>query len=85
MREASPFPQEGTPMKASHASGRNLLVFGGRLLGHSLAVIVGFALMIVGVGMGVTMVLLPVGIPVGLLGLLLFVWGLYARSPRGPA
>jgi hypothetical protein len=69
-------------MKADHASGRHLLVAGERILGHSLAVMFGFALMILGVGMGVTMVLLPVGIPVGLFGLLLFVWGLFARTPR---
>jgi hypothetical protein len=66
-------------MKADHVSGRHLLVFGERILGHSLAAVIGFALMILGVGMGVTMVLLPVGIPVGLFGLLLFVWGLFSR------
>jgi hypothetical protein len=70
-------------MKADHASGRRLLVMGERFIGHTLAVLVGFALMILGVGMGVTMVLLPVGIPVGLFGLFLFVWGLYSRTPRG--
>jgi hypothetical protein len=70
-------------MKADHASGRHLLVFGERIVGHSLAVIAGFVLMILGVGMGVTMVLLPVGIPVALLGVMLFVWGLYSRPPRG--
>jgi hypothetical protein len=69
-------------MKADHASGRHLLQSGERIVGHSLAVVVGFALMILGVGMGVTMVLLPVGIPVGLFGLLLFLWGLLSRPPR---
>ncbi len=45
---------------------------------HLVAVIVGFMLMAAGLGMGVTIVLLPVGIPVGILGLLAFVWGLLA-------
>jgi hypothetical protein len=69
-------------MKADHASGRYLLKSGERLLGHSLAVIVGFVLMIVGLGMGVTIVLLPIGIPVGLFGLLLWLWGLFSTAPR---
>jgi hypothetical protein len=69
-------------MKAVHASDRHLLKSGERLLGHSLAVIVGFALMIVGMGMGVTIVLLPIGIPLGLFGLLLWLWGLFSTAPR---
>jgi hypothetical protein len=48
-------------------------------LGHIAAVIVGFVLMIVGLGLGVTMIMLPVGIVVGLLGVALFVGGLFAR------
>jgi hypothetical protein len=44
---------------------------------------VGFALMMVGLGLGVTMVLLPIGLPMGLVGLLLFLWGLSSTSPRG--
>jgi hypothetical protein len=37
--------------------------------------------MIAGLGMGVTIVLLPIGVPVGLGGLLLCLWGFYA-APR---
>jgi hypothetical protein len=69
-------------MKDEHASGRNLVKTGEVLVGHFVAVLAGFALMILGVGMGVTMVLLPVGIPIGLLGLLLFLWGLFSLAPR---
>ena len=48
-------------------------------LGHIAAVIVGFVLMVVGLGMGVTLVLLPFGIVIGLIGAAIFVGGLFAR------
>lgn len=49
------------------------------VLGHFAAVIVGFMLMVVGLGLGVTMIMLPVGIVVGLVGVALFVGGLFAH------
>jgi len=49
---------------------------GEQILGHVVAVAVGFVLMVVGLGLGVTMVMLPVGLVVGLVGVGLFVWGL---------
>jgi hypothetical protein len=49
------------------------------LLGHVAAVIIGFILMVIGLGLGVTMIMLPVGVVVGLLGLALFIGGLFAR------
>ncbi len=36
----------------------------------------GFILMVVGLGLGVTMIMLPVGLVVGLVGVGAFVWGL---------
>jgi len=48
--------------------------------GRLLAVVAGLALMIAGLGMGVSVVLLPVGIPAGLFGMLLFLWALFGRS-----
>jgi hypothetical protein len=69
-------------MKETHASERHLVETGERILAHTIAVAVGFLLMIVGMGMGVTMVLLPIGLPLGLAGLLLFVWGLFSTAPR---
>src|SRR5215472_16442307 len=69
-------------MKTEHASGRHLLQTGERFLGHTIAVLVGLMLMIVGLALGVTMVALPIGIPVGLGGLLLFIWGLCFAAPR---
>jgi membrane-bound ClpP family serine protease len=49
------------------------------VLGHIAAVIVGFILMVVGLALGVTMIMLPVGIVVGLIGVAMFVGGLFAR------
>jgi hypothetical protein len=69
-------------MKTEHASARHLLQTGERFLGHTIAVLVGLMLMILGLAMGVTMVALPIGIPVGLGGLLLFIWGLCFAAPR---
>lgn len=43
---------------------------------HMVALVAGLLMMIAGVGLSVTMVLLPVGIPLGLVGLLVFVWAL---------
>lgn len=51
----------------------------GGLLERAAAVVVGLILMIVGLGLGVTMIMLPVGITIGLLGALIFVGGLFAR------
>ena len=49
------------------------------VLAHIAAVIVGFVMMIVGLGLGVTMIMLPVGLVIGLVGVALFVGGLFAR------
>jgi hypothetical protein len=43
---------------------------------HLGAVLAGIVCMVLGVGLSVTMVLLPIGIPLGLVGLGLFVLGL---------
>jgi len=51
-------------------------------LEHALAVIVGFVLMVIGLGLGVTMIMLPAGLVIGLLGCALFVGGLFARVNR---
>jgi hypothetical protein len=52
------------------------------VLWHIVAVIVGFVMMVVGLGLGVTMVLLPVGIIIGLLGVAMFLGGLFAHITR---
>jgi hypothetical protein len=42
---------------------------------HLVAIIAGIGLMLLGVGLSVTMVLLPIGVPLGLTGLAVLVWG----------
>ncbi|MCM3880530.1 MAG: hypothetical protein ND807_10525 [Vicinamibacterales bacterium] len=49
------------------------------VLGHIAAVVVGLIMMVVGLGLGVTMVMLPVGIVIGLIGAAVFVGGLFAH------
>jgi hypothetical protein len=51
----------------------------GHFLGHVAAVVLGCVLITVGLAMGVTMVLLPAGIVIGLLGVALVVGGVFAR------
>ena len=51
----------------------------GHFFGHVAAVVLGFVLIIVGMAMGVTMVLLPAGVVIGLLGVALVVGGVFAR------
>jgi hypothetical protein len=68
-------------MKNADTSNRHLLKTGERILGHALAIVLGSLMMIAGAGLGVTMVALPVGLPLGLAGLVLFLWGLYRSTP----
>ena len=49
------------------------------VLEHTLAIVVGWLMMILGLGLGVTMVMLPVGLVVGLAGLAIFVGGICVR------
>jgi hypothetical protein len=49
---------------------------------HVLAIVVGFFMMVVGLGLGVTMIMLPVGVVVGLAGAALFIAGLFAHINR---
>ena len=58
---------------------RHFLTMTGHFLGHVAAVVLGFVLIIVGLAMGVTMVLLPAGVVIGLLGVALVVGGVFAR------
>ena len=58
---------------------RHFLTMTGHFLGHVAAVVLGFVLIIVGLAMGVTMVLLPAGIVIGLIGVALVVGGVFAR------
>ena len=51
----------------------------GGVLEHFVVTVLGFVLMVVGLGLGVTMIMLPVGIVVGLLGAGLFVAGIFGH------
>ena len=62
--------------------GRRLLEKAELVLGHVAAVVIGFVLMVVGLGLGVTMIMLPVGLVVGLLGVGVFVWGLLGHLDK---
>jgi predicted Na+-dependent transporter len=64
----------------SHAvSARHMAAGLGRLFEHLTAIVVGFVMMIVGLGLGVTMIMLPVGLVIGLIGVAIFVGGLFAN------
>jgi len=61
-----------------HQSVSQELVKGtGRFVAHILALVVGMIFMVAGIAMGVTIVMLPIGIPLGFVGLVLFLWGLF--------
>jgi hypothetical protein len=64
----------------AHAT--SLHTFGAAIAGlaeHIAFVIVGFVLVVLGLGLGVTIVMLPVGLPIGLLGLAMVIGGLTVR------
>ncbi len=61
-------------------SARHAAAIGGRFFGHAAVVAIGFVLMIVGLGLGVTMIMLPAGVVIGLLGVALIVAGLFGRE-----
>jgi hypothetical protein len=43
---------------------------------HLVAIVAGLVMMVLGLGLGVTMVLLPLGLVIGLAGLVVLIWGL---------
>ena len=49
------------------------------VLEHTFFVVTGFVLMVLGLGLSVTMIMLPVGLAVGLLGFAMFVCGMTVR------
>ena len=67
-------------MTEHESAGRELAKGAGLFLGHILAIVAGLVLMVAGLAMGVSLVLLPIGIPVGLVGLGVFLWGLFGRT-----
>jgi hypothetical protein len=49
------------------------------VLVHVAAIIVGFVMMVLGLGLGVTIIMLPAGLVIGLLGVAIFIGGLFAH------
>ena len=72
-------------MNEKQSTGRELAGEAGKFLGYMAAVVAGLVLMIVGAGMGVSLVLLPFGIPIGLVGFFVFLWGLFGRLEENKA
>jgi hypothetical protein len=52
------------------------------ILSHVAAIVVGFIMMVVGLGLGVTMIMLPVGLVIGLIGVALFISGWISWSDQ---
>ena len=50
-----------------------------RILEHMIAVVVGFVMMVIGLALGVTMIMLPAGLVIGLLGAAIVVMGIFGR------
>lgn len=49
-----------------------------RTLGRTTTIVIGFAMTIVGLGMTATIVMLPLGVVTGLLGVAVFLGGMFA-------
>src|SRR5262249_34136860 len=70
--------KEGSPM-AHVTTLRHLWGGVAGFFEHAAAVVIGFVLMVLGLALGVTMIMLPVGVVIGLIGFALFVAGMFAR------
>ena len=57
---------------------------GTKIASHLLAVIAGLILVLIGLLLSVPMVGLPLGIPIGLAGVLICLWGLFGTTTQKP-
>ena len=57
----------------------------GGIVYHLAAIIAGLAMALLGVGLSVTLVLLPIGLPLGLAGLGVLTWGLTPGWRKQPS
>lgn len=72
----------GGGTRLAHPPAMSHIITQRRLLGvfeHVLAIVVGFILMVLGLGLSVTMIMLPLGLVVGLAGLAMFIAGTCVR------
>jgi hypothetical protein len=67
-------------MNVQHTEGRELAKEAGLFALHALAIVLGLILSVAGLAMGVSIALLPIGIPTGLVGLALLFWGLFGEG-----
>ena len=65
-------------MTAHEIPGKRLFGF----IGHLAAIVAGVVLMLIGLGMGVTVFLIPVGVPLGFLGFGMFLWGFFEHREQ---
>lgn len=72
-------------MTEQKSDGEELIQGAENFFGHVVAIVAGLILMVVGLAMGVTVVMLPVGIGVGLCGMLALAWGIAGRVKRQEA
>jgi hypothetical protein len=70
------------PMTLISRSVHRLADVVGRVFSRLAAVVIGFVLMMAGLGMTATIVMLPIGVVLGLLGVAIFVGGLFAPAER---
>jgi hypothetical protein len=84
LKHAAGFNQEEMNMTKQKSATVNAARGAGRTLVHVGAVIAGLIFMIVGLAMGVTLVMLPVGIAAGFVGMFLFLWGIFGRAEGAP-
>lgn len=68
-------------MKTLYSWTHNMRVLAERGLFRLLMMVVGFVLVILGLGLGVSMVMLPAGLVLGLLGVGLVVWATVGDVP----
>ena len=71
-------------MVGHESAGHDVAHAAGAFFGRVSAIVVGIILMVAGIAMGVSLVLLPVGIPLGFAGLLAFLWGVFPRPRATP-
>ncbi|MGC8643246.1 MAG: hypothetical protein ACP5XB_25575 [Isosphaeraceae bacterium] len=60
----------------------SIVEVGEKIAIHLLAVIAGMVLVVSGLGLCVSMVGLPIGLPIGLLGVLVTLWGLFGTISK---
>jgi hypothetical protein len=70
-------------MKDVSRSTHQIANFARRIFSRTVALIIGFVMMAVGLGMTATIVLLPAGIVIGVLGVAVLIGAFFAPDMRG--